>query len=304
MPISVGISKSIPGTKPHGSGACFWATCRTAVDDTAEILAAAPAEKAEAAHALGMDLEVFEKMLAADLEAAGVWNQARIDTAVEMKRQLRKLADRGKRYAIEAVVRTLREGAVRPNVDFNRVELADVALVCGVSRQTVHSWVSRFGAPQNKEDKTYSLIAMFKWYERFIPQRMDAGKVKVPAEVSDPLRAETARMRRVQVEKAIGRLLPRDEVIAGIIARHQQLLNAVSGKAEEMALALADQPADVVVKALTEFFDGIKGDLCYVPDELRLGDAAKEKMLELMELIGATEGTENTEEKGAESLTG
>ncbi len=248
-------------------------------------LAAAPTEKAEAAHELGIDPEGFDRVLADDLEAAAVWNQTRIDAVIGMKRQLRKLADRGKRYAIEAVLRILREGAVRPNVDFNRVELADVSLVCGVSRQTVHSWVNRFGAPQNA-DKTYSLIALWSWYEGFVAQRMESGKVKVPVEVSDPLRAETARMRKVQVEEALNRLLPRDEVTVGILARHQVFLNAVSGKPEEIAMSIAGQPADVVVPALQEFFDGIKGELCHVPDELRLDGAARAKMMELMEMIG------------------
>ena len=65
-----------------------------------------------------------------------------------------------------------------------------------------------------------------------------------------------------------------------------------------MAIALAGQPSDVVVTALQEFFDGIKGDLCYVPDELRLDDGAKALMLELMKKIGSADDAEATEEKG------
>ncbi len=250
-------------------------------------LAAAPTEKAEAAHALGMDIGAFEKLLAEDLEAVAVWNQAHIDTVVEMKLEFRKQAAAGKKHAMDRMLRVMRGDLVRPDVDFNRVSLADVVVVCRITRQTVCTWVSKFKAPQNA-DGTYSLPALWGWYEDFILLKVEGGKVKVPAEVSDPLRAETARMRRVQVEEALGRLLPRDEVVAGILARHQQFLNAVNGKPEEMAIALAGQPSDVVVKALTEFFDGIKGDLCYVPDELRLDEGAKVLMLDLMKAIGAT----------------
>ena len=48
----------------------------------------------------------------------------------------------------------------------------------------------------------------------------------------------------------------------------------------------------MVVRALQEFFDGIKGELCYVPDELRLDEGAKVLMLKLMVMIGATGDTE------------
>ena len=259
-------------------------------------LAAAPTEKAEAAHELGFDPAAFDKMLAGDIEAAGVWNQAHIDTVIEMKREFRRQAAAGKRHAMDMVLRAMRNDLVRPEVDLGRVELADVSLVCGVSRQTVHSWVSRFGAPQNA-DGTYSLPAMWLWYEGFISQKIAGGKVKVSGEVSDPLRYQRAKKLSMEVDELAGRLLERDEVVVGILARHQQFLNAVNGKAEEMALSLAGQPADVVVRALTEFFDGIKGELCYVPDELRLDDGAKVLMLNLMKAIGATEGTEDTEKK-------
>ncbi len=262
-------------------------------------LAAAPTEKAEAAHELGMDIEAFEKLLADDAEAVAVWNQAHIDTVVEMKREFRKQASAGKRHAMEMVLRAMRNDLVRPEVDFNRVSLADVVAVCRITRQTVHTWVSQFAAPQNA-DGTYSLVALWQWYEGFIAQKIDVGKVRVPTEVSDPTRKLKADKLTLELGLMAGTLLNRDEVVAGILARHQQFLNAVNGKAEEMAIALAGQPSDVVVAALQEFFDGIKGELCYVPDELRLDDKAKVIMMQLMEAIGATEGTEVAEE----SLTG
>ncbi len=257
-------------------------------------LAAAPTEKAEAAHALGMDIAAFEKLLAEDLEAVAVWNQAHIDTVIEMKREFRKQAAAGKKHAMDRMLRVMRGDLVRPEVDFNAVSLADVAEICGITRQTVHTWVSQFAAPQNIGG-TYSLIALWQWYEGFVAQKIEGGKVKVSAEVSDPLRFARSKKLSMEVDELAGRLLDRDEVVAGILARHQQFLNAVNGKPEEMAIALAGQPSDVVVKALTEFFDGIKGELCYVPDELRLDEGAKVKMLELMVMIGATEVTEVTE---------
>ena len=241
--------------------------------------------RAAAAEKMGMTSEAFEELLVADTEAASVWNRAHIDKTIEVYKAVADDATSGKRFAVETFLRGMRSDLVRPDVDFNRVSLADVVAVCGVARQTVHTWVSRFAAPQNP-DGTYSLSALWSWYEGFVAQKIAGGKMKVPVEVSDPLRAETARMRKVQVEEALNRLLPRDEVIAGYLARHQQFLNAVSGKPEEMAISLAGQPSDVVVAALTEFFDGIKGDLCYVPDELRLDEGAKVLMQQLMELLG------------------
>ena len=240
-----------------------------------------------------MDPAAFEKMLAADLEAAGVWNQAHIDTVIEMKKELRRQAAAGKKHAIEVVLRAMRADLVRPEVDFNRVQLADVAEICSVTRQTVHTWVKQFDLPQNT-DGTYSLVAIWKWYEGFVAQKIDVGKVKVSAEVSDPLRFTRAKKLSMEVDMLAGKLLDRDEVVAGILARHQQFLNAVNGKAEEMAIALAGQPSDVVTTALTEFFDGIKGELCYVPDELRLDKGAKALMMELMEKIGSGDGSQES----------
>ncbi len=250
--------------------------------------------RAAAAEKMGMTAEAFEELLAVDTEAASVWNRAHIDKTIEVYKAVAADATSGKRFAVETFLRGMRSDLVRPDVDFNRVDLAAVVAICGVTRQTVHAWVTQFAAPQNA-DGTYSLVALWKWYEGFIAQKIEGGKVKVPAEVSDPLRFTRAKKLSMEVDVLAGTLLDRDEVVAGILARHQQFLNAVNGKAEEMAISLAGQPSDVVVKALTEFFDGIKGELCYVPDELRLDDKAKVLMLDLMKEIGATEDAEGTE---------
>ena len=140
-------------------------------------LAAAPTEKAEGAYKVEMDIGVVEKMLAEDIEAVGVWNQAHIDTVVEMKQQFRKQAGAGNKHAMDVVLRAMRADLVRPEVDFNRVSLADVVGVCRITRQTVHTWVSRFAAPQNA-DGTYSLAALWGWYKDFILQKTESGTVK------------------------------------------------------------------------------------------------------------------------------
>jgi hypothetical protein len=70
--------------------------------------------------------------------------------------------------------------------------------------------------------------------------------------------------------------------MAGIIARHQNLINALKHKAEELARDAAGQPQAKIMEMLNDFFDGMLRQQCSVPEQLKLPADIAEQFSELL----------------------
>jgi len=251
-------------------------------------LAAAAASFAEASHVLDLTEEQFAAELDQDAEVRDIWNQARIETAVRVKAAMVQSAAEGKVAAINNVVAALRRDVAQPRVDWHRLTMSQAEEATGKSRQTLHAWYTKQGAPINA-DRTWSLPALVDWMlEDWALRRAGAARPAAAAGL-DPLKQAKAEMLQVELDLQRGRVLDRQEVLAGLVARHQTLVSALARKETEMSTVLANQPAARIEQILRDWFGEIRRTLCQVPDQLRLPPPAAALFAQVLDAIG--EGT-------------
>ena len=238
----------------------------------------------EAEGSLQLEAGTLKTMLADDREAADIWNSARLATTIEIKKALVAQAVSGKPMAARQIENILRREIARPRADFHHLSIELMVELTGKTRQTVHSWYSKHGLPRNS-DKTFDLTVFLNWFEEFTLKK--AGKSTAPQSVFDtnPLAAKKAEKLTMEIAAQKGQLLPRSEVIAGLLARHQAMINAMARKAGPLAMSCHGQTTDKIAGMLEKFFDEVKRDQCQVPDEFGLPPEAMKKLIELMEMI-------------------
>jgi len=225
--------------------------------------------------------QVLREMLDSDAEVADIWEQSRLEVFVEAKAALVELAKDGNQAAIRAVEGMLRqEASSMGTTDLNHITTAQLIELTAKSRQTVHDWVSKFSLPRNA-DKTFDLNEFFLWFERHTLAK--AGKEDRPVTMN-PYQARRVQLMDIEIDKQKARLLNRMEVLAGIAARYERLVN-VRRKIEELAAECAGSNNGQIREKLERFFDDLieyqKQDF----EELRLPELALTRFCEVLELI-------------------
>lgn len=239
----------------------------------------------EAENTLELQPGQLKKMIETDPEIAELWNGERLAVIVALKKAMVEKAKEGKLNAIKQIEYLLRnEIAGREQIDFKRVTITQLCELTGRTRQSVHDWYTKHGLNRNS-DKTFDLYDFIPWYANFIitkkadaPGRPAAGRI-------DPLRDVRAQNLQLDLEHKRGQLLDRQQVIAGLLARSQTLINSLDRKAEDLAALCNNRPMVKIIEILDNFFDDVRRQQCTVPEFLNLPEKAKEKYEELMELI-------------------
>ena len=267
-------------------------------------LGAAAASFAEASHVLHLTEEQFQAELSADPEIRDGWNEARIATAVGVHAALVASAREGKVAAINQVLAALRRDVAQPRVDWRHLTVGQAEEALGVSRQTLHAWSTKHGAPRNA-DGTVNLPALFCWVlEDWGARRGGPARAASPT-ATDPLRQAKVEKLEIELDLQRGRLLDRTEVLSGLVARHQLVVSALGRMAAELPATLAHQPPDRMRTILVAFADEVRRSLTQVPEQLRLPPAAAEILRQLLAIIGCAELSSptplNDEEKPEEA---
>ena len=240
-------------------------------------LAASAATVDEAEEVLGLDTGQLSQQLAVDRELADVWNHQRLQLAIALKGAMVAKAKEGNRTAILQIEAVLKREIGRLRGDLGHVTLAQMMDITGKSRQTIHEWVTLHGLNRNA-DRTFDLATFFAWFERFtLAKDRPQGSAK-----SDPLKDMKAQRLRQEIAEKQGQLLSRDEVMAGIIARHQALVNAMDAGAEGLAVLCHGQPPAEIARIIQGAFADIRNGLCTAPDELRLPAAAAAALTQIL----------------------
>jgi hypothetical protein len=119
--------------------------------------------------------------------------------------------------------------------DLARLTGRALARIWGVSAQAVGLWHSRDGAPRNP-DGSYSLSAVIAWREKYLKASNEsAGK-----EASEGrFKAAQAKLKELELKKAVGQLIDRDEVERGRVSR----VMAVRSELMKLGKALAGRLA-------------------------------------------------------------
>ena len=242
-------------------------------------LAATAVTIAEAEQALELPADRLRQLLETDKEIADTWNQARLATTIEIKAALVSAAKDGKANAIKNVERLLVREIARSSQDFTHITIAEMVELTGKTRQTIHEWYTRYGLMRNS-DKTYNLRDFLTWFEQFTLSKATGRNPHVELDI---LKTRKAEKLEIDLAHRRGQLLDRDEVMAGILARHQSLLDAFNRKAEELAMTCTNQPVPTIIRILQDFFADVCSQQCRLPEQLRLPPEIAERFAAILE---------------------
>lgn len=233
--------------------------------------------KAESATRLDIPLGEFEERLN-DPEAADIWSRAQINTLVQLKTGLLESAMAGKGAAIKRFERILQEERPESALDICRVSIDQMTFIAGVTRQTLHNWVTLEGLSRNG-DATFDLRVFVKWFEDFSQRKVNVTPKVAP---KDGLRDYKELDKKMDVEERIGKLLPRDEVIKGLVARLRQFLTLWDRLVDGVCDKCANLPKQGVAEILQKFKDELRGEFCKVEIEMKLTDEQNKKLGDLL----------------------
>lgn len=246
-------------------------------------LAATGTEKTVAAERLGLDGQgALENLLSSDIEAADTWQQAKDDAFIKLRFSFMKSAMDGNQAAIKAMSDILKAEHIKEQAGINlkKLPLKIMLEVLGKHKSTLHYWRVSCGMPVN-EDGTYDLAMFLAWYRRFFEGK---GTKQKPAEETelDPLKAAKAKRLQMEIDKQRGQLLDRDEVVGGIIARHQILLTWAKHNPDALGRLCQGQKASRITELIKKAIDNLLKDLCNIPPELQLPPATEKKLTKIL----------------------
>ena len=252
-------------------------------------LAASGTTVAEAAHHLGLGAASdLQEQIVTDIEVAGIWNEARLETAVDVKEQWLEKAKAGNARAMAQVETALRNEIAHAAMDIHTVPEEKMCEIAGVARMTLNRWLREKGMPRNAGEATYDLPAVWSWFEGFVKSRVTGT---TPPAI-EPLRAEKVRTQALRNAELEGRLWDRETVLAGLQARARLLAETLSAaKASELGQRLAGQPAPQIARILEDFFTDARGAACRIPDDCKLPAAAAAVWTKLIEALEAGKET-------------
>jgi len=222
-------------------------------------------------------------ILDTDIEAANIWNQTRLDTKIKAREGLIAAAAEGNQAAIRAIENYLRDDQ-RPaagGADFHKLIQKSVADLFDVDRLTVRNWTDRHNCPRNT-DGTFDLASVIRWWKDF-----EKRKSGTHVEASDKLRDLKAEEKKLDLLERQHSLLDREEVIAGLVARAQNMVAAFNYKRRELANMVHNQTIEGVEDILGRFFEDLQRQQLEVPEFLELPEAAAERLKECFELLGS-----------------
>ena len=254
------------------------------------VLAGIVATVSEAAHKLGLaNGEALRDILDTDKEAADIWSQTRLNTIIEARAALLTAAKEGNQTAIRAVESYLREekNTNIQQIDLVRLRQVDLVNLLGTTRPSLNEWENKYRMPRNS-DKTYSLKDVLAWYIEYMKIKNDTGSSKLS---TDKLRDLKAKQMELDLSEREGELLERKQVIAGFIARWQNIINSFNTKKREIAIMLHGQTINGIEDILSRFFADIQNEQLNVPDFLKLPKEAEFKLIECMEIITVKDGS-------------
>ncbi len=168
--------------------------------------------------------------------------------------------------------------------DYRKVTLMQLIDITVRSRRTIYDWLER-GLPR-EADGNFWLPSFLKWFEKYTVEKLPARVVNS----INPFQQKKAERLDIVLKKEKHELLDRTEVITGQIARHQNLINALRHKAEELAMLAHGQPQRKITKLINDFFDNILSQQCQVPESLKLSDEKTKLLEELLEGLVSESG--------------
>jgi len=226
----------------------------------------------------------LRRMLDSDDEARDLWDQAWLAAEMDVKTAIIDAAKAGNAQAIKTVETWLRTDSSQSaggKVNFARVTMMQLTEVFGVSRQSLDIWVRTKSCPRNA-DGTFRLRDVVEWFERYVEAKSGGGG---KAADIDPMRTLKTRKIEMELDQRLGRLLDRDSVIAGQVARFQVLANSLSALGRDVAPMLENQPLLRIREILENWRLNVLNEQKRIPAEIDLPEGAAESLTECYEQL-------------------
>jgi hypothetical protein len=227
------------------------------------------------------DPDELQHMIENDPEVRDTWHQARQEALIHIKLALAKTAFEGNQAAIRAVENLLH--AEMNHRTAPKLTITDIANVTGRSRHLVYNWTQRNNLPLGL-DKTIELKDFLKWFETFTVESAVA-KFGQKSDQTNQLHQVKAEQIKMEIKRRRHELLPREEVMRGILARHQVLINSMRQKAPQMAQLCQGQESERIIKIITDSLADICRELCQVPAQLCLPEPAAKAYQKVLEIL-------------------
>ena len=239
----------------------------------------------EAARRLELaDPDELHHMIEDDSEVRDTWCQTRQEAVIRIKLALAKTAFEGNQAAIRAVETLLRTEVPVKMPDTRKLRVADIAIFTGKPRATIYEWINKGHLPI-AADKTIDVGSFIRWFEIYITDNM----IQKYASKKTDQDSRLHQLKAEQIERELKRdrheLLPREEFIAGILARHRLLINTMRQKAPQMAQLCQGQKPERVIEIITDCLGDICRELCHVPAEFYLSDPAAKAYQKVLEIL-------------------
>ena len=161
--------------------------------------------------------------------------------------------------------------------DYRRITLIQLMEITNKGRRTIYFWIDR-GLPR-EDDGSFWLPKVFEWLEKYTENKV---MKRLPDRKMNPYQEGRVKQLRIDIAEREHRLLDRSSIMAGMIARHQNLINAFHHKAEELARDTIGQSQSKNMEMLGNFFDGVLRQQCSVPEQLKLPADIAEQFSELL----------------------
>ena len=250
-------------------------------------LATTPVSISEAEFELKLDAGALEKLFADDIEAADVWNQARLKTIIRIKRAMVQKAEEASPAALKQIDNLLRREIAKQAIDYAHITTNQLVEITGRTRQTIHDWVSKNSCPRNG-DKTFNMREFLDWFEKFTVGKMSPASKKM----DNSLAEKKAVKMQMAIERELGELLDRREVIAGLIARVQLLKSLHDRRADKLPEIIVNQPEQRIKQVLADSFEEIIAEFIASPLDLKLNELQENKLNEFFNEIRSVEKKE------------
>lgn len=208
------------------------------------------------------------------LAAADAEIDSHLASIFEKHPRIKVAWDQGIAQRVEEVIRDkFTEASLK---DYRRITLKQLVEITGRTRRTIYDWLKK--GLQRNADGSFYLPIFLTWFERYTIEKLPPKAVAA----TNPLQAMKAERLELDLARQRNQLLDRGEVIAGQIARYQNLMNSLTHKAEELALLCNGQPQAKMAELLNNFFDEVLHQQCQVPEELRLPEDAEKQLVKLL----------------------
>jgi len=254
-------------------------------------LAGTPICMEEASKRIGMGEGGLLKLYKRDPEVRDLWDRAKLDMVIGMKKALMTRATSGNANALATVEKILAgefgaAGGKAAAVDFTRLSPTQMELATDIKRAQLDRWHKKNGLPRNG-DRTYSLPVFLAWRVAFERDKL-ARNVGTPG--VDPLREQKARKAKIEADLAEGRVVPFATHERGYLARGHVLKQLLSADRAEEWASLHEGLTALQLKGLyLEAFDEVLRQFCVRVDDVpELPPAVQAKLDEAFELLKGT----------------